>query len=208
MRWLSSRTKFSPRGTVGVSPCSAASNFLMWLSSRTKFSARGTVGVSPCSATSNHKLSLYQVLGEGNCWSLALLCLNLSLSLSLSLPLSLYLSLSIYLSLFSPALSLLTLAIPTCPFLFSLPRPSPPRRLCTYRRHAGEKVVSVLERAGGELTAVEKASIDEVYVDVTRAAHALLSSLEDGDNRQDHHHHHHHHHQQQQQQQQQQQEQQ
>ncbi|CAN0156114.1 unnamed protein product [Pylaiella littoralis] len=46
-------------------------------------------------------------------------------------------------------------------------------------RHAGEKVVSVLELAGGALTAVEKASIDEVYVDVTRAAHALLSSLED-----------------------------
>ncbi|CAM9788606.1 unnamed protein product, partial [Hapterophycus canaliculatus] len=44
-------------------------------------------------------------------------------------------------------------------------------------RHAGEKVVSVLERAGGALTAVEKASIDEVYVDVTRAAQALHSSL-------------------------------
>ncbi|CAN0064976.1 unnamed protein product, partial [Ectocarpus sp. 13 AM-2016] len=44
-------------------------------------------------------------------------------------------------------------------------------------RHAGERVVAVLERAGGTLTTVEKASIDEVYVDVTRAAHALLSSL-------------------------------
>ncbi|CAB1119364.1 unnamed protein product [Ectocarpus sp. CCAP 1310/34] len=44
-------------------------------------------------------------------------------------------------------------------------------------RHAGERVVAVLERAGGALTTVEKASIDEVYVDVTRAAHALLSSL-------------------------------
>eukprot|EP00903_Cladosiphon_okamuranus_P020527 g18843.t2 len=46
-------------------------------------------------------------------------------------------------------------------------------------RHAGEKVVGVLERAGGPTTAVEKASIDEVYVDVTRAAQALLSGLKD-----------------------------
>eukprot|EP00752_Nemacystus_decipiens_P013908 g12345.t1 len=48
-------------------------------------------------------------------------------------------------------------------------------------RHAGEKVVGVLERAGGPTTAVEKASIDEVYVDVTRAAQALLSGLRGGD---------------------------
>ena len=45
------------------------------------------------------------------------------------------------------------------------------------RRRAGESVVSVLERAGGAVTTVEKASIDEVYVDVTQAAQALLSSL-------------------------------
>lgn len=37
--------------------------------------------------------------------------------------------------------------------------------------------MSVLERAGGAVAAVEKASIDEVYVDVTRAAQALLASL-------------------------------
>lgn len=38
-------------------------------------------------------------------------------------------------------------------------------------------MVSVLERAGGAVAAVEKASIDEVYVDVTQAAQALLASL-------------------------------
>ena len=45
------------------------------------------------------------------------------------------------------------------------------------RRRAGESVVSDLERAGGAVATVEKASIDEVYVDVTQAAQALLSSL-------------------------------
>ncbi|CAM9729505.1 unnamed protein product, partial [Sphacelaria rigidula] len=44
-------------------------------------------------------------------------------------------------------------------------------------RQNGEKVVKVLEQAGGELTIVEKASIDEVYVDVTNAAQALVSRL-------------------------------
>lgn len=53
----------------------------------------------------------------------------------------------------------------------------PPPQKKTPRRQNGEKVVTVLEQAGGELVAVEKASIDEVYVDVTRAARALLKSL-------------------------------
>lgn len=43
----------------------------------------------------------------------------------------------------------------------------------------------MLERAGGATAAVEKASIDEVYVDVTLAAQALLSSLKDGDGAQE-----------------------
>ena len=38
-------------------------------------------------------------------------------------------------------------------------------------------MVTVLEHAGGAVAAVEKASIDEVYVDVTQAAQALLASL-------------------------------
>lgn len=40
-------------------------------------------------------------------------------------------------------------------------------------------MVSILEEAGGDLIAVEKASIDEVYVDVTRAAHVLLASVDE-----------------------------
>lgn len=39
-------------------------------------------------------------------------------------------------------------------------------------------MVEVLEAAGGALAAVEKASIDEVYVDVTRAATTVLSRVE------------------------------
>lgn len=73
------------------------------------------------------------------------------------------------------------------PRFFRFPIAPPPRLLAPpvppslITRHAGEKVVTVLETAGGPTTAVEKASIDEVYVDVTRAAQALLSSLKDGD---------------------------
>lgn len=39
-------------------------------------------------------------------------------------------------------------------------------------------MVEVLEAAGGALAAVEKASIDEVYVDITKAATTVLSRIE------------------------------
>lgn len=52
----------------------------------------------------------------------------------------------------------------------------------SFRRQNGERVVSVLEGAGGALAPVEKASIDEVYVDVTRAAQALLCSVRKNNN--------------------------
>ncbi|CAN0117015.1 unnamed protein product, partial [Ascophyllum nodosum] len=45
-----------------------------------------------------------------------------------------------------------------------------------YRKN-GEKVVEVLEQTAGASVAVEKASIDEVYVDVTRAAKSLMNAL-------------------------------
>lgn len=40
--------------------------------------------------------------------------------------------------------------------------------------------MKVLEQAGGALTAVEKASIDEVYIDVTQAAKSLFHCLTEG----------------------------
>lgn len=71
--------------------------------------------------------------------------------------------------------------LPPCLLYVSRNPRAPIAPLFNKQRHAGEKVVSVLERAGGPTTAVEKASIDEVYVDVTSAAQALLSSLKHGD---------------------------
>ena len=47
----------------------------------------------------------------------------------------------------------------------------------TLPRKNGEKVVEVLEQTAGASVAVEKASIDEVYVDVTRAAKSLMNAL-------------------------------